>query len=57
MQDAVKERKKKAEEAKALGNQMMKEQDYTAALTHYDEAVKLAPNEAIYYANRYMPHH
>lgn len=57
MQDAVKERKKKAEEAKTLGNQMMKEQDYATALTHYDEAVKLAPNEAIYYANRYMPHH
>jgi len=43
---------KKAEELKATGNRKVSDRNYPEAIKFYSEAIKLNPNNAVYYANR-----
>lgn len=40
------------EEEKKIGNDFFAKGDFRAALSHYDNAIKLNPNNIIYYTNR-----
>jgi Flp pilus assembly protein TadD len=41
-----------ADEAKRLGNEAFAKQAYDEAISHYSEAIRLDPNNAVYYSNR-----
>ena len=43
-----------AEEKKEIGNKCMKNEQYVEAMFHYTEGVKLDPNMAALYTNRYV---
>lgn len=43
---------RQAEEKKENGNHLYKFKNYKGALTMYDEAIKLCPDNASYYGNR-----
>merc|ERR1719486_824417 len=44
--------KAKAAEAKALGNEAFKAQDFKTAITHFTEAIKLDPTDHVFFSNR-----
>ncbi|CAH1964395.1 unnamed protein product [Acanthoscelides obtectus] len=46
------ENKKLAEECKTRGNNYMKSSEYKEAVAEYTKAIKLNPNNAVYYCNR-----
>jgi tetratricopeptide (TPR) repeat protein len=41
-----------AENAKKLGNEAFATKKYEEAIKHYDEAIRLAPENAVFYSNR-----
>uniref|UniRef100_A0A7S4MRQ7 Uncharacterized protein n=1 Tax=Vannella robusta TaxID=1487602 RepID=A0A7S4MRQ7_9EUKA len=43
---------KKAMEAKEMGNSAFNAKDWISALTHYSRAIRLNPNNAVFYSNR-----
>eukprot|EP01031_Cornospumella_fuschlensis_P026872 gene26872-32475_t len=55
-QEANNEELSPAEHAKKLGNDAFLLKDYTKALEHYSEAIRLEPTNAVYYSNRSACH-
>lgn len=41
-----------AEDAKNKGNQLFKKKQFNDALNYYEEAIKINPNEPLYYNNK-----
>jgi tetratricopeptide (TPR) repeat protein len=41
-----------AEDAKRLGNEAFAKQAFDEAIAHYSEAIRLDPENAVYYSNR-----
>jgi small glutamine-rich tetratricopeptide repeat-containing protein alpha len=50
--EAELERAKKAEQFKAKGNEKLNAKEYAEAIKLYSEAIKIDPNNAVYYCNR-----
>ncbi|XP_067124872.1 stress-induced-phosphoprotein 1-like [Centruroides vittatus] len=48
----ISEEKKKALKEKEAGNAAYKKKDFETALQHYDEAIKLDPNDMTFYTNK-----
>lgn len=52
METDISEEKKKALEEKEAGNKAYKKKDFATALQHYDEAIKLDPNDMTFHTNK-----
>lgn len=52
METDISEEKKKALEEKEAGNKAYKKKDFETALQHYDEAIKLDPNDMTFHTNK-----